>query len=251
MPALLHRPGPPDSVCVTACLRSDWRTHDLAEHGSSMSLRLKIMLGAAALLAAAAVWRWVTYEGSVDPGMGADEAHILELERDGDLKGLNEVVTGSSKVKVVRMALAAMGRIGGDKAAEYLAAAMTASRPEVRAAAAANYPRVRMQSTAAPLARLAREDEVASVRATAVEAIGRMYAYDEMDTLLGAMADDKELSVRRNAQDAVVRIFHRHHTYTATAERPTRRAQVAYIRAEWIKDKHAIKTFHTMKHHSD
>ena len=216
-----------------------------------MSLRLKIMLGAAALLAVVAVWRWMTYEGNVDPDMGAEEAHILELERDGDLEGLNEVVANSSKAKVARMALAAMGRIGGDEAAKYLTAAMTASRPEVRAAAAANYPQVRMRSTAAPLAKLAREDEVASVRATAVEAIGRMYAYDEMDTLLGAMADDKELSVRSNAKDAVARIFGRRQEYTATADPSRRRAQVANLRSDWVKDKHAISAWHKYKHHSD
>ena len=215
-----------------------------------MSLRLKIMLGAAALLAAAAVWRWVTYDSGIDPDMDADEARILKLERDGDLEGLSAEAS-NPKVRVARLAMAALGRIGGAEAAEHLAGAMTAKRPEVRAAAASAYAAAVKQSTAPPLARLIREDKTASVRATAASAVGRMYAYDEMDTLLSAMANDEDLSVRRNAQDAAARIFGRRHTYSARADRRTRGAQVAEIKAIWQADRHAISGFHAYKHHRD
>ena len=168
-----------------------------------MSLQLKIMLGGVALLAVVAVWRVVTYED-----MDSDEVRIRKLERAGDVAGLAKEI-GHKKLKVVRKALSALGRIGSDEAVGQIAKTLSGDkRPKVRAAAAV--------------------------------IIGKSRACREMDAVLTAMIDASDPIGRRSAAEAAWRIFGRNLTYDPKAPHDARRAKGEYFRMIWNKDKERI-----------
>lgn len=176
----------------------------------------------------------------------AGEARILRFERDGDVGGLAAEIADPD-LRMARMALAALRRIGGDEAIGQIAAAMGDNRPEVRSAAAHNYGNCPPRSSAPVLAGLVRADPSPAVRATAGFAIGKLCAYRETDTLLAVMADDAELSVRRNAANAVWAIFGKRLAYDAEAPLRSRREAVDHIGKVWDTDRKQIGAFHDMK----
>ena len=218
-----------------------------------MSLRLRILIVIAVGLAIVAAWWFVTDHGHGD--MGPDEARILELERKGDTEGLGAEVAGS-ELRVVRMALAALGRMATDPAVEQIEKAMSDGRPAVRSAAAFTYATARREAKAPLLTdRLLDEDEDPAVRATAASAIGRMIAYEEMESLLTAMVHDPELSVRSRAAEAVWTILGRKDgRYRAGAPKKERYAVVyvdpvgkdefSSLATLWKNDKEHIVQFH-------
>ena len=168
------------------------------------------------MLAVGAIWRWMTYEGAVDPKMGSDEARIRRLERAGDVAGLADEIAGA-KLKVVRLALSALGRVGGDGAAGHIGKTLAGEkRPAVRAAAA--------------------------------RVIGTARIYGQVDALLTAMVEDDELSVRTTAAEAMWRILLRRLQYDAEAPREDRKTAVGVIRADWEKDKEHIIEYYELKH---
>ncbi len=211
-----------------------------------MPLRLRILICVAVVCALVTAWRFLIYEGG---DTDAVRSRILKLERDGDVDGLAEMIPDSD-VPVACLVLAALGRIGTDAAVEHIVRATEDQRPRVRAAAASGYANARAKPDAAPLSRLAR-DEDPGVRATAVAGIGRMYAYDEMDTLLWVMANDSDVMTCRNAAQAAAAIFGRSYRYTPDADRATRTRQVAIISSEWQREKDTVGRYHEGKHHRD
>ena len=180
-----------------------------------MALRQKVMLGVAVVLAAVAVWRYMTYDSSADPGGSEYERRIRNLERAGDVAGLAAEI-GNAQLAAAKMALAALGHIGTPEATAHVAKALAeADRKEVRSAAAS--------------------------------VIGTTRAYSEMDALLTAMVSEKDLTVRRSAAGATWRIFGRRSQYNAEAPESERKADVDEVRAVWNKDKEHIIQFYTMK----
>ena len=213
-----------------------------------MSLRLRVLIGIAVVCALVTAWRYLFYTGDVDPDIGAAKSRVLKLERDGDVDALAEVVAGKN-VPVACFALAALGRLGTDAAVDHIVTATNDNRPKVRGAAASSYANARAKRDAAPLSRLARDDEDAGVRATAVAAIGRMYAYDEMETLLSVMANDASVTTCRNAAEAAAAIIGRRYQYTPEGDRGTRARQVAIITDMWKREKGTVGRYHEHKHH--
>ena len=180
----------------------------------------------------------------------AEEAEVLRFERAGDVDALAAAVAGPS-IRGARLALAALGRLGGEGAFEHIVTAMMDARAEVRSAAVRNYALGPGRARAAALARLVRQDTNASVRATAAVAIGKVRAYNEMDALLAAMTDDADLSVRRGAAESVWAIFGRRSQYDAEAPLASRRTAVSHVRDVWARDKEHIGEFYDMKRRAE
>ena len=213
-----------------------------------MSLRLRVLIGIGVVCALVAAWRYLIHFDDVDPDIDAAKSHVLKLERDGDVGALAEVVAGEN-VPVACFALAALGRLGTDEAVDYIVKATEDKRPKVRGAAASSYANAHAKRAAAPLSRLARGDDDPIVRATAVAGIGRMYAYDEMETLLWVMANDDDLTTCRNAAEATVAIIGRRYNYTPDGDRTTRARQVAIISNMWQSEKGNVGRYNEHKHH--
>jgi len=217
-----------------------------------MSLRLRVMIGIAIVLAIVVAWRYGPGQGDNYGDMGPDEARIRKLERDGDTEGLGaEIANGD--LRVARMALAALGRMATEAAVEQIVAATSDGRPHVRAAAAFTYASA-LSRPEAPLLTdlLLDKDEDPAVRATAASAIGRMLAYEEMESLLTAMVHDTELSVRSCAAQAVWTILYRKdERYRAGASKKERHT-VVYVdtgdqvglATMWNNDKEQVGQFH-------
>ena len=180
-----------------------------------MSLRQKIMLGIAAVLAVAAVWRYVTYEDDGNPAGKDFEARISKLEHDGNVSGLAAEIA-DSQIEAARMALSALGRIGTPEATGHIGRAMTGKKD-------------------------------VKIRAAAAAVIGKSRAYREMDSLLTVMVNDEKSVVRLSAANAVNVIIGRRCPYDARASLDRRRADVDYIRQGWQAAKKQIIKYHEMK----
>ena len=209
----------------------------------NVPVRFRILIAIAAVLAVVVGWRLVSGGGD-RPNLEPDEARIDKLRREGDVEALAAEISGPNE-GAARRAVAAMGTIGA-RAVTHIERAMQDPRPKVRQKAALAYTRAAESKQAAPLAKAARDDESPGVRAAAVTGIGRLCAYEEMETLLAAM-DDPDLMVRRRAADAVAHIIGRRYRYNATDSSEKRRPAIAVIRGMWAKDKKMIARYHDYK----
>jgi len=131
-------------------------------------------------------------------------------------------------------------------AAPRIERAISDPRSKVREAAAIALGRAAGEEKADRLAEVARTDESADVRAAAVAALGRVYACDEMETLLAAM-DDPDITVRRKANAAVTRVLDRRYEYHADDPPPKRRAVIAIIRKDWPETKAETVKYHAAR----
>lgn len=176
-----------------------------------------------------------------------DAVRMEEIRRIRDLATLAKEAAGP-KVEVARTAVEAMSHIGPVAAPE-IRKVMRDSRPEVREAAVVALGRVSAHvpppADMAALAEASREDEAEKVRAGAVTALGGMYAFEELETLLSRMLDDESVDVRRRAAAAVIRIIGEDVGFKADGSLPERRQAIERIRAVWREHGQRIRTYYT------
>ena len=202
-------------------------------------MRPAILIGIALVLGVVVAWRFTTGGDSVD----ADEttARIDKLERAGDVRELAREVA-KADVRVARRAVLALGRVGREAVRE-IEQALKDTRPKVREAASVALGRAGDEDEAPALAAVATGDESSSVRASAVQALGRMRAYTEMETLLQAL-NDEDIAVRRRANTAIVKVVGAGVGFQAS-DPPAKRAQaIRELRAMWMKMKAKTEEFY-------
>jgi HEAT repeat protein len=194
-------------------------------------LRPALLVIAAIALTAAATWRVVTwwYAGAADPVV----ERVERMRAAGDAGGLGRTVA-EADAEEARLALAALGRMGSDAAAE-IRSALADERPAVREMAALALGRAAARREAGRLADVAAEDESGTVRAAAVTALGDVKAYDQMETLIAALADPDEM-VRRRAAAAIAQVTGITFPFNARKPDDPRHVQaVANLRRIWPK----------------
>ena len=212
----------------------------------NISPRLRIFIGLAVALALIVAGKLLFFGGedtSTDDARGPQHARIEKLRRAKNLAALG-AESGHASENVARLAVGALGRLGPE-ALPKIAKAMGDKRPRVREKSATAYAQVARHDQAAPLAKLAREDRSANVRAAAVAGLGRVCAFDEMETILVAM-DDPDIAVRRRASKAATRIACVIVGYKADDLPAKRRAAIQRMRAHWQKEKDSARQYWTM-----
>lgn len=157
----------------------------------------------AAALLPVVVWKY-TWRDRDDPlPRDPRTARIEQYRREGNISTLVGELDNAD-VETARRAVQALGHLG-QEAVKHVERAIGDPRPLVREAAAAELGRLNDQNSAPLLAETARNDESANVRGSAASALGRMYAYEQMEALLDAMGDSNT-TVRRRAYAAWYRI---------------------------------------------
>jgi len=205
--------------------------------------RLVLLIGVAAILAAVVLWRLVW--GGSGRGGEVDQAvrRITKLADKGDTDGLAREAAGSNE-EVACIAVRAMGRVG-PRAIPNIERALQDERPRVRETAATAVSRAGDEKHTPVLAAVAAKDKSPHVRAAAVRSLGHMRAYNEMETLLTALADKDEI-VRRRANAAIEKIIGAGVSFNATVppEEPKQKQAVDELRAMWRKMKDKTETFY-------
>jgi hypothetical protein len=211
----------------------------------NVSLRLRVLIGVAVVLAVLAAVRLIFFggDGADARQRGPDFARIQRHRREKNVAALSKEVARPDE-KVARWAVEAMGQIGPE-AMPQITQAMDDRRERVREKAATAFSQVARHDQAAPLARLARDDESPNVRAAAVSGLSRLFAFEEMETLLAAM-DDPDLAVRRRASKAATRIACVAVGYKAEDPPAKRRAAIQRMRAHWQKEKESARQYWNM-----
>ena len=203
-----------------------------------------MLIGIAVLLAAAAAWRLASWPRETPrDARDPDAARIAVLQREKNITALAREVSNPN-VEVARHAVAALGRIGAESM-EQVKHALSDTRPRVRERAAATFAHVARREDAAPLAKLVREDASANVRAAAVSGLERMFAYEQMETILAAM-EDPDVAVRRRAAVAARRFACVIVGYKADAPPHKRKAAVQRMRSEWLKHRDRARKYWEM-----
>jgi len=197
------------------------------------SIRVLVFIVLAVALAALAAWQFLP-GGEEGDGDDPDRARIAELRRAKNLDALGREVRNPSE-QAARHAITALGRIGTE-AMDHVREALDDKRPRVREKAATTYARIAQWEDGAPLAKLVRQDGSANVRAAAVSGLERMFAYDQMETILAAM-EDEDVIVRRRAAEAARRFAGVRVGFKAEDPPAKRKAALARMRAEWTKHK--------------
>lgn len=201
------------------------------------SKRLVALGALAVVLAAVAGWRFVVSDASDDP-----VARIDALEAAGDVSELAREISNPT-VKIARMAVLALGRIGGDQAVGHIVQAVKDPRPELREAAAVALGQAGGLDQAPTLAHAAARDEATMVRASALRALGTLRAYTQMDAILRAL-DDPDEPVRRCANTAIERILGAGSGFDASESLPRRQQAASELRAMWKSMRPKVETFY-------
>jgi len=211
-----------------------------------LSPRLRVFIGVAVVLALIVVGRFLFFGGqdtSADSARGPEHARIEQLRQAKDLAGLGTQAAHTNE-RVARLAVGAMGRLGAE-AVPKIERALEDKRPRVRERAATAYAQAARHDQAAPLAKLVREDASPNVRAAAVAGLGRLCAFDEMESILAAM-DDPDVAVRRRASKAATRIACVIVGYQADDPVAKRHAAIRRMRAHWAKERGSARQYWMM-----
>jgi hypothetical protein len=211
-------------------------------------MRLRVGIAITVLLIPLVVWRIVSQQNTA-PDMSPEEIAIGEDRINGNVDGLAEKAR-TYKPKFAKKAVRAMGW-GGKKAMPVLRKILlNKKRPELRPQAAMAMANVIVavaekdkpldNRITAPLV-TALNDEDPELRASAADALGQVYDYNNMPSLLRSM-DDEHLIVRRKAYDAVSRIFGRKYVFNVNSPSPERKIIIKAIAADWkVHEKHVGK----------
>jgi len=195
--------------------------------------RPRILIGVAVVLAVG-VGAFLLFGRGSTSGLPPELAQIEKLREKGDITAVAARVADPSE-EVARYAVGALARLGSASAPE-IRRAMEDPRPRVREQAATSFAQVSRYPEAAPLAKMAREDPSADVRAAAVSGLNRMGAFGEMDTFLAAM-DDPDPIVRRRAGEAAKRFACADVRFRADDPPEKRQAAIQTLRDLWQKEK--------------
>ena len=202
------------------------------------SRRLVILGGIAVVLAVIVGWRFIGGSGGSDDPFSRIDA----LEAAGDVDGLAREISNPN-VKIARLAVLALGRIGGDQAVGQVVKAMKDIRPPVREAAAGALGQAGGEEQIPILAGAAAEDKAAIVRATALRALGRLRAYTQMEVMLEAL-DDPDEPVRRCANAAIEKVVGVKVGYRASDSPPRRQQAIARWQATWERIRAKTEAFY-------
>lgn len=212
-------------------------------------LLLLVLIGIALPLAAAVVWRFATtgggnaeVEAEAEAEVDPIAARIEQHRRNGDTAALARE-TSSADVKAVRLAMYALVD-SGPAGLPHIERAIRDDRPQVREAAAAALGRAAGRDRSGLLAEVVSKDTAANVRATAASALGRMRAYNEMETLMVAL-EDSDVTVRRRANAAINRITGVHFKFRADDPKDKRSKAIATLRELWPIMKPNMERYYT------
>jgi hypothetical protein len=208
-------------------------------------MKLKLLVAVAAVLGVLVIWQLMP--GS-DPPLDELGTRMEDLRVKGDTEAL-AAETPNSDIRTARRAVRMMGYLGR-KGVKPILVALKDPRPEIRQEAAVAYARAADPKEAAPLAKVARTDKVAVVRAAAITGLGRSRAYEEMETLFEAMNDD-DVIVRRRAAESVVLLIGRRYPYDAKASSAKRLKSIAVIRTFWARAKGVAGEYYDKKRKRD
>jgi HEAT repeat protein len=217
-------------------------------------MRLRILIAITVLLVPLVAWSIVSSPSGA-PGRSPEELAIDEDRINGNVDGLAEKAR-TYKPEFAKKAVRAMGH-GGRKSIPTLRTILQDDkRPELRQQAAMAMAKAIMvaaekdkpldSSMTAPLV-IALNDETPEVRASAADALGQVYDYSNMSSLLKAM-DDEHLIVRRKAYNAVTRIFGRKYIFDANSPSPKRKIIIKTIATDWNVHKGMVGKYHDHHH---
>jgi HEAT repeat protein len=204
--------------------------------------RLLVLIGVGLVMLAFLLGRWLFFG---DEAGDSELAGIRQLQEAGDVEALAERVRRAD-APVAGRAVEALGRVGSQSLG-HIEAAMRDPRPLVREKAATAFARVARYDNARSLARMAAKDESANVRAAAVSGLGKLAAFDEMDTILAAM-NDPDLAVRRRAARAARKIACAEVGYDPEAPLAERRVAIERMRGVWEAGKGRAAEYWKMLH---
>jgi len=162
--------------------------------------RLRLLIGAAAVLALFVIGRALLTEDPSLAGLTPGQAKIEKLRRSGDLDALADVMTGDDS-SLAAMAAGALGSLGAD-ALPHLKPALDDPREDIREAVAVALAGVGGTETVGLLSGVVKTDSSPTVRAAAATALGRLGDPDAMPVLLNALGDS-DAAVRGRAAEAV------------------------------------------------
>ncbi len=202
-----------------------------------MKTRLRVLIATASVLGAVLIWRLIWAGG---PEIDSIDARMEKLRRAGDVEAL-AALARSEDILAARRATETLGYLGL-KAVEHITPLLADPRAEIRQRAATAYARAADPSAAPALAKLARTDDNAMVRAAAVTALGQAQVHGEMDTLLSAMDDDAPIVCAR-AAEAVTLMLGRRWPYDPDWESPKRQKTIAEIRRFWTVYKDVVARY--------
>ncbi|MCP4376455.1 MAG: HEAT repeat domain-containing protein [bacterium] len=213
-------------------------------------MRLRILIAITVLLVPLVAWSIISRPSDA-PDMSPEEIAIGEDRINGNVDGLAEKAS-TYKPKFAKKAIRAMGH-GGRKSIPTLKKILQDDkRPELKQQAAMAMAKAIMVAAeedkpldsqmTAPLV-TALNDKTPEVRASAADALGQVYDYSNMPSLLKAM-DDEDLLVRRKAYNAVTRIFGRKYIFDVNSPSPKRKIIIKTIATDWNVHKQHVGKYH-------
>jgi HEAT repeat protein len=214
-------------------------------------MRLRILIGIAVVLTPLVIWR-ILSSGEAGPALSSGEIAIREDRINGNVEALVEKVK-TSPSKLARRATHALGSVGAKSLPALKIILLEDKRPEIREqaaqalaesvhAAVPNAKPITRQMTAALVSAI-ENDKTPEVRASAVSALGRLYDYNNMASLLKAM-DDEDRRVRVRAHQAVTRIFGRRYEFNPDAPTDKRQDVIKIIEQHWQGMKDSVGEYH-------
>lgn len=214
-------------------------------------MRLRILIAIAVLLIPLVVWRILSTQDAAPP-MSPEEIVIREDRLSGNIEGLAEKVK-TYRPRYAKKAVRNMGPAGAKSLPFLKKILLKDNRSEIRQLAAqtmAQAIQVAAQKTKPldkrmtdALVTALSSDEVPEVQASAASALGQVYDYSNMASLLKAM-DSKHLAVRRRAFEAVTRIFGRRYEFNPNSASDKRQIVIQAITADWEIHKKYIGKYH-------
>ncbi len=198
-------------------------------------MRIRVLIAVAALLTVGVAVKYIFFSGpELYDGPDAAMAEVEKLARDKNVAGLARQVQKGNE-RMACLAVAAMGRMGEVVRPE-IEKALTDKRPAVREKAATAFAKVAPRIEAAKLAVMIKQDTSADVRAAAVAGLDRMFAFQEMETILDAM-EDSDPAVRRRASVAATKFTCAIVQYDPEGSLEECRRGAARMRKVWEQDK--------------
>lgn len=216
----------------------------LPEEGERKRLYLISGVGGALVLLMLGVWWFVSPSSGSSTPIAAASALNSDVEKQArkkDTEGLRQSGRSGDAI-VASQAVYALSTEATPANISALQGFFTDPRPEVRAQAVAGYARIAPRTSYPQVERIAIEDKDVQVKLAAVNALGNMYAWRSLSSLLTLMDDPNE-RVREAAAIAFQRIsFVRidqssgptDYGYRANDPPETRRRAIQQLRTKFI-----------------
>jgi len=156
---------------------------------------------------------------------------ITRMREDRDVQGLVDVLHNGNDDSAAR-AVIALGAIRTPQVVAPLIEAVKDTRPPIRERAVLSLVKVTRREHAEQLAGVLKNDNDPNVRAAAAEALGQVYACEQMPDLLSAMEDQAPV-VQMQARRSVARICGAEPGFETTNKAQEHKKATAYYKAYW------------------